>query len=124
MAHLKWYFFGPPKVEYSGRPHRIDRRKAIALAAYLSVGSEVRSRERLSAILWPNLPPEQARAALRSTLPTLTTLAKEPWLEANRSSLRLNPQWVWSDVREFMDRLERVRLHHHPLGQPCQDCRL
>jgi len=122
VATLKWFFFGTPRVEYSGQSRKIDRRKALALAALLCTGDGPQSRDRLAGMLWPELSLERGRAALRATLPVLTALAAEPWLEADRQNIWLEPQRVWSDTRAFLAVPQQTRQHRHPPGELCQSC--
>ena len=67
------YLFGLPRVEPGDVSLTLERRKALALAAYLALAERPRPRDELAALLWPELNQERARAALRSTLPNLTS---------------------------------------------------
>jgi hypothetical protein len=55
MSNLRLHLFGPPHVEVGGSPTRLERRKAMALLAFLAVtGPEgSHSRETLAALFWP-----------------------------------------------------------------------
>src|SRR5215216_2455252 len=64
-ARLVLQFLGLPQLHLDDQPIVTDRRKAIALLAYLAVndvnhGTQKYSRESLSALFWPDY--EQARA--------------------------------------------------------------
>lgn len=122
MTDLQWFFFGLPQAKYLGQARRISRRKAVALAAYLLGGNGPQNRERLAQVLWPDLSQEQARTALRGTLPVLTALSAESWLEASRQHIGVDDRWVWSDTGAFIGLLEGLRLHHHDPGQLCGGC--
>jgi DNA-binding SARP family transcriptional activator len=53
----------------SGRPVPIARRKVQALLAYLACHSgQAQPRDKLAALLWPDMEDEQARANLRKAL--------------------------------------------------------
>jgi DNA-binding SARP family transcriptional activator len=109
MGHLRLFLFGFPHIEYQGNPVEIERRKALALAAYLALSERPQSRDALADLLWPDLDQERARAALRSTLPTLTMLSPNAWLDADRTTITLKPEALWVDVRAFLDLLAQSR---------------
>jgi DNA-binding SARP family transcriptional activator len=119
---LLLYLFGSPRIEHQGVPVEIDRRKALALAAYLAVSDQPMSRDIVAAMLWPDLDQQRARAALRSTLPTLTSQLPEGWIIADRMTLSLMRETVWVDVHEFLDLLAQTRSHGHMQDEPCNTC--
>jgi DNA-binding SARP family transcriptional activator len=126
VTELSLYLFGPPRLERQGHPVRVNRRKALALAAYLALAEQPPSRDFLAALLWPDLAQDRARAALRSTLPALTALAgadaRADWLEADRATLALRPGAVWVDAVEFRSLLAQSRRHPHGQEAACADC--
>ena len=68
MPSLKLSFLGSPQVELDGQPVQIERRKALALLAYLAVTGEACAREALATLLWPEHDSARALAYLRRTL--------------------------------------------------------
>ena len=110
--------FGYPYIQVDHAPVRVERRKTLALAAYLAVetpplqrGAPGRSvpcpgvgRETLSALLWPDASPDQAGAALRQALWDFGKSAGEQWL--TRNTRIVNP--------------ERSYLNRHILGEASQ----
>lgn len=122
MQSLRLYLFGVPQLEVAGQNIRIERRKAAALVAYLALNSQPQSRETLAALLWPEGDHEQSRAALRSTLSSLTKLTDHSWIEANRMTLRLLPEAVWVDVIAFRTALKEVSTHEHDGDGLCDRC--
>jgi DNA-binding SARP family transcriptional activator len=122
MDQLRLFLFGPPRIEYHGSIIEIKRRKALALGAYLALSERSQSRDALATLLWPDLDQQRARAALRSTLPTLTTLSPQSWIAANRAALTLKREAVWVDVRAFLDLLMQSRSHSHGLETVCAEC--
>ncbi|MBL8160857.1 MAG: hypothetical protein JNJ61_02655 [Anaerolineae bacterium] len=108
MSELKLYFLGVPRLEVRGQPVAVERRKAWALAAYLALTDRPQSRDTLAALLWPEHDHNHARASLRGTLPALTRLSPLPWLEADRTSLKLVRAHVWVDVWAFTDLLQQT----------------
>ncbi len=89
VTGLKLYIFGAPRLEYQGQPVRVARRKALALA------DQPQSRDAVAALLWPDLAQDQARAALRSTLPALAAHSLAAWLAADRASLAVDRDALW-----------------------------
>ena len=122
MTDLRLFFFGAPRIERDGSPIDLERRKALALAAYLALSERPPTRDTLTAILWPDLDQERARAALRSTLPALTALTPDTWIDADRATVALVPTAVWIDTTEFLARISAVRLHAHAPDTLCDEC--
>ncbi|HLJ34563.1 MAG TPA: BTAD domain-containing putative transcriptional regulator, partial [Ktedonobacteraceae bacterium] len=122
MAAINLYLFGLPRIVYQGRAIEVERRKAIALVTYLAFAEQPQSRDALATMLWPDLDQDRARAALRSTLPALTSLFPERWLAADRQTIRLKYEAVWVDAREFLALLAKSRSHQHPADTVCPEC--
>ncbi|HJT59858.1 MAG TPA: BTAD domain-containing putative transcriptional regulator [Ktedonobacteraceae bacterium] len=122
MAAINLYLFGLPRIVYQGRAIEVVRRKALALMAYLALTSLPQSRDVLATLLWPDLDQERARAALRSTLPALTSLFPESWLTVDRQTIRLNREVIWIDTGEFLALLAQSRSHQHPPDTLCPQC--
>jgi len=122
MQPLRLYLLGVPQLEAAGQEIRIKRRKAAALAAYLALNPQPQSRETLAALFWPEGDHEQARAALRSTLSSLTKLTDHQWIEANRLTLRIVPEAIWVDVVRFRTALRDVSAHDHDGDGLCDRC--
>jgi len=68
MSRFKLAFLGPLLIKCDDSLVRIDRRKAIALLAYLAVNNQQYSRDTLATMFWPDFDGNQGRAALRRTL--------------------------------------------------------
>jgi len=89
----------------------LPRRKARALLAYLALRpSLVCPREALMALLWGDVPAEQARHSLRQALVELRRAlpnGKTPTLLAEGDSLSLNPDRVEVDVAVFEELANR-----------------
>jgi DNA-binding SARP family transcriptional activator len=122
VPDLAVFLLGTPEVTYQGHGVDIARRKALALLSLLAVEPKTQSRDALAALLWPNLDHEGARAALRSTLPSLTRLCATEWLRTDRAQLSLRPEMVWIDLRELRALLARARAHRHSGGDLCAEC--
>jgi DNA-binding SARP family transcriptional activator len=120
VSSLALYLLGPPRVERDGEPVTIDRRKALALLAYLAITRQEHRRDTLATLFWPELDQSQARAGLRNALMSLRKALGEGWLDVDRESVGLNPdadpstgseRVVSLDVDEFQNRLEECRTH-------------
>ncbi|HSD85355.1 MAG TPA: NB-ARC domain-containing protein, partial [Anaerolineae bacterium] len=111
-----------PRLEYQGRAIPLNRRKALALAAYLACAKQPQSRDSIAALLWPDLDQARARAALRSTLPALTSPVPVSWLEVDRSTLAVKHEAIWIDVEAFRGLLARSRSHPHDAETVCSEC--
>lgn len=122
ISDLRLYLFGSPRIEFQGQPVDIERRKALAVAAYLAVSDQPQSRDAVATMLWPELDQQHARAALRSTLPSLTAQLPDGWVVADRMTLAVTREVVWIDVHEFLDLLAQTRTHGHSPDDPCTTC--
>lgn len=98
MTRLKLFLLGSPRAEVDGMAIDINRRKAIALLAYLGATRQGHSRESLTAFLWPDVEQSRAFAYLRTILWTLNKSGE--WVTAERDLVSIQPD-VWVDVGEF-----------------------
>ena len=122
MSELQLYLFGEPQLLWQGRALHPDRRKAMALLAFLAMAEQRHSRDELAALLWPDLGQPRARAALRSTTYALTARAPGAWLQKDRATLALNRQAMRVDVHDFLALLSRSRAHSHDPQAVCAQC--
>jgi DNA-binding SARP family transcriptional activator len=131
VPRLALHLLGPPKIECDGTPVKLDRRKAVALLAYLAVTAESHPRDTLVNLLWPELDSTRGRAALRRTLYSLNQALTGPWLDADREEIGLAPgptspaspePGLWVDVVHFRRLLAQCEAHGHPTSQVCPAC--
>jgi DNA-binding SARP family transcriptional activator len=108
-------FLGLPQIYLDDQPVVTDRRKAIALLAYLAVNDigyphQRYTRESLSALLWPDYEQAKAFSNLRRTIWEVHQTLGESWLIADRESVRLSPDAEFDlDVARFQDLLSKSR---------------
>src|ERR1044071_1246181 len=113
-------FLGLPQLHLDDQPIATDRRKAIALLAYLAVndldhGSQQYSREALSALLWPDYDQSKAFSNLRRTIWEVHQSIGESWLIAERETVCLNGEaTIDLDVANFQALLARSRQQAKP----------
>jgi predicted ATPase/DNA-binding SARP family transcriptional activator len=123
VSPLALYLLGPPRIERDGIPLKLDRRKAMALAAYLAVTGQSRRRDSLVDLLWPDSDAGSGRAALRRTLFALNAAVGADWLDADREEIGLKPGTeLWVDVDQFRRRLTACLTHGHPPSEVCPSC--
>ncbi|MGW8250477.1 MAG: AAA family ATPase, partial [Anaerolineales bacterium] len=95
----------------------------IALLAYLTVTRQPQSRDTLAALLWPDLPQTNARAALRRTISALHRTMDEPFLESQQDLLALPESGgLRVDLWDFRGCQEKCENHDHPVSQVCREC--
>jgi len=100
MPKLTLKLFGPPRAEMDGHPLATDRRKALALLAYLAMTRQAHPREKLAVLLWPEHEGGRAFAYLRRTLWEINQMLGDGWVEADRETVALIAA-VELDVRAF-----------------------
>jgi DNA-binding SARP family transcriptional activator len=102
MSLLDLYFLGSPRVYLDGANVEIDRRKVIALLAYLAVTAQRHSRDELAELLYGKQDREHARANLRQTLSFLRKAIGADRLGADRLGVWLTSgKGLWIDITEF-----------------------
>ena len=112
MPGLILHLFGYPRIERNDEPVHMERRKAVALLAYLAVTQQAHSRDTLATLLWPDLPQRQARTMLRSALVTLNRTFGKGRLTHFEDQLALPAQpGLWVDVNHFHSLLASVTSH-------------
>jgi predicted ATPase/DNA-binding SARP family transcriptional activator len=137
MSRLMLFLLGPPRVEKDGEPVAIQRRKSVALLAYLAVTRGSYTRDALATLFWPESDQSRARASLRTALASLRKALGEGWLHIDRETVGINVERrertgqssatisensLWLDVLEFQDRLAECQAHGHPPDQVCSSC--
>jgi DNA-binding SARP family transcriptional activator len=104
---------GAPRLVVAAQPVALDRRKPLAVLAYLAVEGGT-PRARLAALLWPDLDSADARRNLRRELARLRELGAGDLVHATDDTLDLAPAAV-CDVRQLLATREaaiaRVLMH-------------
>lgn len=112
---LELRLLGLPQVSQQNKRLTLERRKALALLAYLAVQNSPQGvgREHLASLLFEDAPPDKALAYLRNALWTLNKTLGEGYLLQEGEQVRLNvSQWqvdVWDFERAF-NQTERTEL--------------
>lgn len=122
MSDVRLYLLGTPRIEYQGKPIKLERRKALALVAYLALAEQTQSRDLVASLLWPELDEAHARSALRSALRTLTKSIALEWIEADRMTVGLKRETIWVDVNVFLELLNQSSFHEHGPDAVCEVC--
>ncbi|MCW3099027.1 MAG: DNA-binding transcriptional activator of the family [Chthonomonadaceae bacterium] len=106
---------GMAAVGRNERTSRFATQKTAALLAYLAFYSgKSHLRETLIEALWPETDPAVGRARLSTLLSYLRSLLEPPGtpagtvVQADRTSVRLNPERLTTDVRQFEALLQKV----------------
>lgn len=122
MTRISVYLLGYPRVECDGVTANIDRRKALALLAYLAASPGTpHSRDTLATLLWPDCDRSTARAGLRRILSALNSALGNGWSLAQRDSVSVNPHaGIWLDTGRFEQLTDLA--HPHPGPRLCPDC--
>jgi predicted ATPase/DNA-binding SARP family transcriptional activator len=78
MGRLILRLLGTPEVNHAEHPLTFQTRKVLALLAYLTVEHGVHSRDKITALLWPESDEERGKASLRRALSYLRESLDEP----------------------------------------------
>src|SRR6059058_6527134 len=85
MGRLILRLLGTPGVSHAEQPLTFQTRKVLALLAYLAVEQGVHSRDKITALLWPESDEERGKASLRRALAYLRESLDEPSHERSRN---------------------------------------
>ncbi|MCB0107371.1 MAG: AAA family ATPase, partial [Caldilineaceae bacterium] len=124
MAQLALYLLGSPRIEVDGKVVKVQRRKAVALLAYLAATGESHSREKLATLLWPESNESSIRNNLRVALAEIRRkLGGEQWLtiDGERVGLKHSPS-LWVDTVQFQHLEAQCAEHDHVPEVICDDC--
>lgn len=114
MTTLQVFLFGPPRLEREGAGLPVNRRKMLALLAYLLVTRQPHSREALATLFWPDFDTSSALANLRRDLSRLKELLGDGCLLIEREKVQVDPQAALRvDVALFEDCIRQVEEHGH-----------
>ncbi|MCC7353718.1 MAG: hypothetical protein IT330_08170, partial [Anaerolineae bacterium] len=120
---MRVYLFSTPRLERDGVPVAMERRKAVALLAYLAVMPGPHGRDALATLLWPELDQQGARTALRHALVSLNKSIGKGWLDTDQDRIELFIRpGLWVDVSRFRALLAQVDAHKHPPLPLCDGC--
>ena len=109
-ARLALYFLGSPQIYLDDALVTAERRKAVALLAYLAVEGGRHTRDSLSALFWPDYDQSKAFANLRHTLWEVQQAVGEGWLLAERETVGLNADAdIALDTQQFEALLNQSR---------------
>src|SRR6266568_1957018 len=85
MGRLILRLFGTPEVSHAEQLLTFQTRKVLALLAFLAVEQGVHSRDKITALLWPESDEERGKASLRRALSYLRESLDEPSHERARN---------------------------------------
>jgi predicted ATPase/DNA-binding SARP family transcriptional activator len=123
MAVIHITLFGAPRIARDGAAVMAERRKSLALLAYLTAMPGAHGRATLATLLWPDLDESAARGSLRHALLDLRQAIGAEWVETegDRVALRSGPG-LHVDVGRFHELLTQVAAHRHPAQRLCDAC--
>ena len=84
MGRLMLRLLGTPEVSHAEKRLTLQTRKVLALLAYLAVEQGVHSRDKITALLWPESDEERGKASLRRALAYLRESLDEPSHQRSR----------------------------------------
>jgi len=123
MYAIELRFLGPPQIMRDGQPVTVQRRKSLALLAYLAVSQQGHTRDELATLLWPDLDQSHGHMVLRSVLADLhRTLGAELLsLSGDRVTLCCGPD-ITVDVLRFRAFVTQAAEHHPTSRSLCEAC--
>ena len=121
-TRLALHLLGPPRVELDDAPVIADRRKTLALLAYLAVNRWEHHRDHISALLWADYDQPKAFTNLRHILWEAQQVIGEGWIVARRDTIGLVSESadpsssptgagrvIWLDVARFRSLITESR---------------
>jgi predicted ATPase/DNA-binding SARP family transcriptional activator len=114
---LALHLLGPPRLEIDNSPVIVDRRKTLALLAYLAVNRGSHTRDYLSALLFPDYDQSKAFTNLRHTLWETQQAIGDGWIVADHETIgfiargadRSTGLVLWLDVAQFKSLIAECR---------------
>lgn len=123
MPALRYYLFGPPRIEKEQKVVEMQRRKTLAIFAHLVITQQAHSRDAIATLFWQDNDQPSARANLRRELFRLKQTLGEDALSLEGDNISFNPAFdLWVDVKDYLSKLEKVASHDHPKGLLCPEC--
>lgn len=106
MRRLDLYLLGSPTLLLDGQTIVVERRKAVALLAYLVLEPRPHRRDALATLLWPEHSQARARSGLRRILNTLKHTVGLDWFQITRETIQVKQQGeLWVDIWRFRELL-------------------
>ncbi len=91
MTGFSLQTFGFPEIHGDNRPIKLNLRKGLALLVYLAETPGAVARDVIATLLWPESPPETARARLRRMLHRIELTLGQHVFETDRTTVRWSP---------------------------------
>ncbi len=110
MVKLKLLGGAAIQSEQGPLAQRALQRRRIALLALLAVSRKPISREKVTALLWPEADSEQARHLLSVAIYELRKALHDDALVSTRDDVAINAAYISCDVAEFEDALASGKL--------------
>ncbi len=101
MSRLTVSLFGHIRINIDAHPVDLKARKALALLAWLVVNPRPHERERLAAMLWPEVNATRARANLRRVLWLMNQSMVGHWVDATPETVTFVRDEAEIDVVSF-----------------------
>jgi predicted ATPase/DNA-binding SARP family transcriptional activator len=115
LHRMEWFLLGPPVFRVDAVPTTIDRRKTLALFAYLAIENREHSRAVLTDLLYPEQTRERAMSDFRQTLSYLRRLIGKEHLHTTRSQVVLRPSNLLRiDTSDFITLIDRNDRYASP----------
>ena len=109
MSLIRLSLLGVPRLERDAETLPIQRRKTLAILAYLAVTGHPHSREALATLFWPEHDQSSALANLRRELSRIKEVLGEQALVADRLQVGLDPRLdLWLDVVAFKAQMKEI----------------
>lgn len=106
--NLALHLLGTPQIYLNNDLTTFQRRKSLALLAYLAIERGQHQRDLLSSLLWPDYEQSKAFANLRQALWEIQKSIGENWLNTEHDRIGLNEDAdIWLDVAQFKSLLDQ-----------------
>ncbi len=116
VADLEIFLLGTPRITVDGIEFITERRKAIAILAYLAVTGRQHPREHLAAFFWPDYDRNSAFSYLRRELYEINNNLGKGWLITDRRIAGLNFHAdLKLDIQAFEEALAESRMADNPV---------
>ena len=108
MSEYRVTLLGPPAILRNGKKISLHRKKATAIAAYLTATQRTVSRDEIADIFWPGDAGPQAKGSLRTVLADIKNELGPDFIQSSDNFISADYSIIECDVIKFHDKIKSI----------------